>query len=105
MLYISYCCNNHEENLTQRIGFSQLFIVIQFLFWVANDVSLSQPKQKYPLESTIIDTLLTSIVLFHPLAVGVCCSPTELLLIYVVYVVVNHTLFILNTFSTRLITS
>lgn len=56
MLYIFYCCDNHKENLTQWIGFSQLFIVFQFLFWVANDVSLSQPKQKYPLELTIIDT-------------------------------------------------
>ena len=70
--------------MTKWIWFSQLFIVFQFLLWVASDVSLSQPKQKYPLELTIIlispdgsndlphfamlirlyDTLLTSVVLY-----------------------------------------
>ena len=54
------------------------------------EVSEHRAKTKLLLELTEVDIELTTIVFnTSPLAVGVCCSPTELLLNHVVYVVVN----------------
>ena len=62
-----------------------------FLFCYPNAALLHfiRAKTKSILELTTIDILLTIIVLKTTLAAGVCCSPTELLLNHVVYVVVN----------------
>ena len=77
---------------------SEYRVKTTFLFCSPNAALLHfiRAKTKLLLELTEVDIELTIIVFnTSPLAVGVCCSPTELLLNHVVYVVVNSSLVLL----------